>query len=44
MKSVLRLARTTPLETGIAETIKWFKSLPYAPKQLLADEVLRSWE
>lgn len=34
----------TTLEDGISKTIRWFKSLPYSPEELLNQEVLRSWE
>lgn len=32
------------IEEGLAKTIEWFKKLPYKPEELLAQEVLRSWE
>jgi UDP-glucose 4-epimerase len=32
------------IEEGIAKTIEWFKHLPYKAEELLAQEVLRSWE
>jgi UDP-glucose 4-epimerase len=32
------------LNTGLPETIEWFKSLPYSPEELLTTEVLRNWE
>jgi dTDP-D-glucose 4,6-dehydratase len=34
----------TTIEEGISKTISWFKGLPFTPKELLDQEVLRSWE
>jgi len=32
------------IEEGIHRTVAWFRALPYAPADMLAQEVLRSWE
>ncbi len=32
------------IEEGIHKTIAWFRTLPFTPEELIADEVLRSWE
>jgi len=29
---------------GVNQTIDWFKSLPFTPEELMAEETLRSWE
>lgn len=34
----------TGMEEGIKKTVAWFRSLPYAPEELLAQERLRNWE
>ena len=32
------------IEEGIKNTISWIKGLPFAPEELLNQEVLRNWE
>ena len=34
----------TSFAAGLGTTIDWFRSLPYTPAELLADEALRAWE
>ncbi len=43
-KSLLGFEPSVTLEQGIKKTVEWFKSLPYAPEELLLQEVLRNWE
>lgn len=35
---------STSLDDGLGRTIEWFRSLPYTPRQMLEQEVLRAWE
>jgi UDP-glucose 4-epimerase len=34
----------TRIEEGLRRTAEWFRSLPFTPRQLLEQEVLRNWE
>lgn len=43
-KALLGFAPRVGIEEGLARTIAWFRSLPYAPEAMLSEEVLKSWE
>jgi UDP-glucose 4-epimerase len=43
-KQILNLSPKVDIESGIKNTVKWFKSLPFTSKELLEDEILKSWE
>ncbi len=41
---VLGYRPDTVFADGLSETIDWFRSLPFSPEDMLAQEVVRSWE
>lgn len=43
-KELLGFQPSVTIEQGIKKTIAWFKSLPYAPEEMLNQEVIRNWE
>ncbi len=43
-QEIVGFAPQIGIEEGIQKTIAWFKSLPFTPEELIATEVLRSWE
>lgn len=43
-QEIVGFAPQIGIEEGIQKTIDWFKTLPFTPEELMADEVLRSWE
>ncbi|MFO7445631.1 MAG: SDR family NAD(P)-dependent oxidoreductase [Ignavibacteriaceae bacterium] len=43
-KNLLGFKPEINIEEGLRNTIEWFKSLPYAPEELLNQEILRNWE
>jgi UDP-glucose 4-epimerase len=43
-KAVMGFGPQVGIEQGLAETVAWFRGLPFSPQELLAGEVLRNWE
>lgn len=43
-QEMLGIVPMVPVDEGIRRTVDWYLSLPYAPEQLMAEEVLRNWE
>ncbi len=43
-RDMLGLSSSVDIEEGIHRTVQWYRSLPYAPEDLLSQEVLRNWE
>jgi UDP-glucose 4-epimerase len=44
LRSLVGFEPTKGFEEGLAETVEWFRSLPFSPEELLSAEVLRAWE
>jgi len=43
-QSLLGFKPETHIEEGLKKTVAWFRTLPFSPEELLAQEVLRAWE
>jgi UDP-glucose 4-epimerase len=43
-RELLGYTPDTVFVDGLAQTIDWFRSLPFAPEEMLAEEVARGWE
>jgi len=43
-KQILGQSPKVSIESGIESTVKWFKSLPFTPEELLKGENLKNWE
>lgn len=43
-KELMGFSPEITIEEGIPHTIAWFESLPFSPKELLQQEVLKNWE
>jgi UDP-glucose 4-epimerase len=43
-KELLKMEPKVSVHEGIGNVVRWFKTLPYSPEELLAQEVARNWE